>query len=86
MGSEQHQNSAKGELPLAIQTVQPRKGGRFAYRRRTIAVGVLVGVALWFAHKRHAFVPESWSEGHPDLLGYVESGSLAGKEAEELFL
>jgi len=86
MGSEGGLKSVKVELPPATQTLHPGKTCRFAHRRRTIAVGVFIGVALWFVHKHHTFVPESSVEGHPDLLGYDESGSLVGKEVEELFL
>jgi hypothetical protein len=86
MGSEHGQNSVKGELPLTTQTVQPKKACGFAHRRRAIGVGVLIGVALWFAHKRHTSAPEPWLEGHLDLLGHGEPGPLTGKEAEESFL
>ena len=86
MGSGQDLKSVKVELPPVTQTVQPRQACRLTHRRRTIAVGVLIGAALWFVHKRHAFVPEPWLEGHLNLLGDDKSYPLTGKEAEELFL
>jgi len=87
MGSEEGLKSVKVELPPATQTAHPGKAYRFAHRHRTIAVSVFIGVALWFVHKHHTpFTPESWVKGHPDLLGYDKSGSLTGKEVEELFL
>ena len=86
MGSEQEQNSAKGELPLATRPVQPKKACWFACHRRTIGVSVLIGVALWFVHKRYTFAPELWSEDRFALLGYHKSDTLTGREAEELFL
>lgn len=86
MGSERGQNTVKGELPLTVRTAPPKKACGFAHRRRTIGVGVLIGVALWFARGRHASAPEPWSEGRFDLLGYGKSSPLTGKEAEDLFL
>jgi len=86
MGSGQELKSVKVEPPPVTQTVQHRQACRIAHRSRTIAVGVFIGVALWFVHKRHTFVPEPWLEDHFDLLGYNKSHPLAGKEAEELFL
>lgn len=86
MGSEKCQNSVKGELPLAARTLQPKKACRFALRRRTIGVGVLIGVLMWVAHKQHTSAPEPWLEDRFDLLGYDKSGPLSGKRAEELFL
>jgi hypothetical protein len=74
----------KAELPLAVQTVRPKKACR--HRRRVVAVGLLIGAALLFLHKRYAFAPESWFEGHPDQLGYDKSNSPTGREAEEMFL
>ena len=86
MGSGQGLKSVKVEPPPATQTVQPRQTCKLVHRRRAIAAGVLIGVALWFVHKRHTFVPEHWLGDHFDLLGYDESHPLAGKEAENLFL
>jgi len=86
MGSEQSQDSVKGELPLATRPLQPKKACRFALRRRAIGVGVLIGVAMWVAHKWHAFAPEPWFGGRLDALGYDRSGPLTSKQAEELFL
>lgn len=88
MGSEQGLKSAKVDSSLlpATQVVQPKKACRFTHRCRAIAVGALIGVVLWFAHKRHTFTPESWLEGHLDILGYDESESFTSNGAEELFL
>ena len=86
MDSEQDQNDVKGELPLATQTVRPRKAWGSPLRRRAIGVGVFLGVVLWFVHKRRTFAPEPWLEGSFDPLGHGQSDSLAVKEAEELFL
>jgi len=86
MGSEKCQNSAKSELPLAAHTLQPEKACRFALRRRAIGVGVLIGILMWIAHKRHASALEPWLEDRFDLLEYGKSGPLSGKRAEELFL
>ena len=86
MGAEEGQNFVKGELPLASNTVQSKNACRFAHRRRTIGVGVFLGVALWFVHQRHAFVTEPWLEGRLNLFGHGKSGPLTGEEAEELFL
>lgn len=86
MGSEPGLKSVKVEPPPVTQAVRPEKACRFTHHRRSIAVGVLLGAALWFVHKQYTFTPESWVEGHLDLLGYDESGSLTGKDAEGLFL
>jgi len=86
MGLEQSLDSVKGELPLAARTSQPKKACRFALRPRTIGAGVLVGVVMWIAHKRHALAPEPWIDGRFDLPGYDKSGPLTGERAEELFL
>jgi len=86
MGSGQGLKSVKVEPPPVTQTVQPRQTWGLAHRPRVIAVGVLIGVALWFVHKRHTLVPEPWLEGHFDPLGYDKSYLLTGKEAEDLFL
>lgn len=86
MGLEQGLKSVKVESLPTTQTVQPKQARRPAYRRRAIAVGVLIGVALWFVHKRHTLAPEPWLEGHLDLLGHEKSDSLTGEEAEAFFL
>jgi hypothetical protein len=86
MGFEHDLEPAKGELPLVIQTPQPKKACRFVPRRRAVAVGLLVGLALWFAHRRCASTSEPLLEEHLDLLGYDIPHSLTGKEVEELFL
>lgn len=86
MDSGQSLKSVKVESPPAAQTIEPKQACRLSYHRRAIAVGVFVGVALWFVHKRHTLAPESWSEGRLNLLGYDKSNSLSSKEAEALFL
>ena len=86
MSSGHGLKSVKVEPPPVTQAVQPRQACRPARRCRTIAVGVLIGVALWLVHKRHTFAPKLWLEGHLDLLEYDKSYPLTGKEAEELFL
>ena len=86
MGFEHGQKPIEAELPLAMQTAQPEKASGFVPRRRTVTAGLLVGLTLWFAHKRYAFAPEPWLEGRLDHSGYDKPGLLAGKEVEELFL
>lgn len=86
MDSGKGLKSVKVELPPAAQAIEPKQTSKLSHHRRALAVSVFVGVALWFVHKRHGFVPESWPEGRFDLLEYDKSGSLRGKAAEELFL
>lgn len=81
MGKEQRLES---ELPLVVQATQRKKA--YIHRRRTLAVGILLGATLLVTHKHYISAPEPWLEGHLDHLGYDTSGSPTGREAEELFL
>ena len=85
MGSEHSLKSIKAELPVVVQTVQP-KTKSYGRRRRAFVLGMLVGAVLLFVHKRYAFSPEPWLENHLDHFGHDESGPPTGKEAEELFM
>jgi len=86
MGFERGPKPIEAELPLATQTAQPKKPPGSVSRRRGVTAGLLVGLTLWLAHKRYAFSPEPWLEGHLEHSGYDELGLLAGKDVEELFL
>lgn len=86
MDSGRGLKSVKVEPPPPAQTIEPKQTCRLSRRHRVLAVGVFVGVALWFVHNRHGFAPKSWSEGRFELLGYEKSDSFGGKKAEELFL
>ena len=86
MSSEGSLKSVKDELPLATQDLRHKKTRGFIPHRRAVAAGLFIGLVLWSVHKQWTSTPAPWLEGHLDLLRYNGYSSLAGKEAEELFL